>query len=79
MTDDQENVWRTLQDKDQIIGKGCKWGFHRWTKWKLQSKANREHETNVGYGRDYVYHGFCVKCLKPRSMRIWMDEESGAV
>lgn len=43
MTDEEENVWRALQDKDLLVSRKCWWGWHRWTKW-------RETKRGVGTG-----------------------------
>lgn len=37
MTNDEENVWRTLQGKENLAPARCSlFHFHKWSKWKLK-------------------------------------------
>lgn len=47
MTEDEEKVWRTLQNKDGIIPLRCRWGFHRPTIWRVDGEAT----SNTYHGR----------------------------
>jgi len=68
MTDEEENMWRALQDKDMLVSRKCWWGWHRWTKWKETGR-----EKCSGWGGS-SYNDFtaitlerkCIGCSMPQ-------------
>lgn len=75
LTNDQENVWRTLKDEPHIASKWCRWGFHRWTKWQRHSFSNSNYGM-FGNSRRYVMECSCVNCGLVRRNKFNMPAEN---
>lgn len=76
MNADKENTFRALRDEELLVtSKWCRFGIHRWTKWRPRTT-----ETNLtwkigGYGRRYVFNRRCIHCDYIDQRRRWMYEE----
>jgi hypothetical protein len=70
---EKENTFRALRDQDLLVtSKWCKFGFHRWTKWRRHSASPSLEYRNGGYCRKYVFERYCVHCdyVERRSQRL---------
>lgn len=62
---EKENTFRALKDQDLLVtSKWCRFGLHRWTKWKTHSYA-----PNIDWNekakcrtRQYIFERNCADC-----------------
>lgn len=62
MDAEKENTFRVLRDQEPLVTSfWCKFGLHRWTKWKQHSMGSVKFFYRH-FGRHHVFERQCVHC-----------------
>lgn len=65
---EEENTFRALKDEPAIQSWRCRFGWHRWTKWKFK-------EGDWQVGRAPLAACKCADCDLPRVKYVTPDEK----
>jgi hypothetical protein len=73
---EKENTFRILREQDLLISsKWCIFGFHKWTKWRIQSHGS----IPINYSPRrilYIFEKKCINCNYIKRERRHLLEET---
>lgn len=76
MNAEKENTFRALRDEELLVtSKWCRFGIHRWTKWRANTCESSITYRFGNLGRYYVFNRKCVHCNYIDQSRRWMQEQ----